>query len=84
VSVSVGVALSATVLTLFTSLTAAPADPQRALEGYRWAFVVSTALAALSAVVATRISDEDAAATMSPRGDLTTRGRGRTSAPRPA
>ena len=44
-SVSIGVALMATVLSGFTPLTAAPTDPQRALEGYHWAFVVLTLLA---------------------------------------
>jgi EmrB/QacA subfamily drug resistance transporter len=66
-AVSIGVALSATVLSAFTSLTAAPADPQQALEGYRWSFVVSTMLAAFAALAALRINDEDAAATMAPR-----------------
>jgi EmrB/QacA subfamily drug resistance transporter len=63
-SVSIGVALMATVLSGFTSLTAAPSDPQRALEGYRWTFTVATVLAVVGAIIATRISDEDAAATM--------------------
>jgi MFS family permease len=63
-AVSIGVALMATVLAHFTSLTVTPTDPQRALEGYRWSFVVSTVLAVIAAIVATRIRDEDAAATM--------------------
>jgi EmrB/QacA subfamily drug resistance transporter len=66
-SVSIGVALMATVLSGFTSLTAVPSDPQRALEGYRWTFAVATALAVVGAIIATRIRDEDAAATMAPR-----------------
>jgi EmrB/QacA subfamily drug resistance transporter len=66
-SVSIGVALMATVLSGFTSLTATPSDPQRALEGYRWTFAVATVLAVIGVLVATRISDEDAAASMAPR-----------------
>ena len=65
-SVSIGVALMATVLSGFTSLTATPADPQRALEGYRWTFAVATVLAVIGAIVATRIRDEDAAVSMTP------------------
>jgi hypothetical protein len=89
--VSIGVALMATVLAGFTPLAAAPPDPQRALEGYHWSFVVSTALALVAAAVATRIRDEDAAATMDDRGRhraaraaITSRGRGRTTVPRRA
>jgi MFS family permease len=63
-SVSIGVALMATVLSGFTPLAAAPPDPQRALEGYHWAFAVSTVLALIATAIATRIRDEDAAATM--------------------
>ncbi len=63
-SVSIGVALMATVLSGFTPLTAAPSDPQRALEGYHWSFAVSTVLALIATAIATRIRDEDAAATM--------------------
>jgi EmrB/QacA subfamily drug resistance transporter len=66
-SVSIGVALMATVLSGFTSLTATPSDPQRALEGYRWTFAAATVLAVIGAIVATRISDEDAAVSMAPR-----------------
>jgi EmrB/QacA subfamily drug resistance transporter len=66
-AVSIGVALSATVLSAFTSLTAVPADPERALDGYHWAFLLSTGLAVVAAIVATRIRDEDAAATLAPR-----------------
>ncbi len=65
-SVSIGVALMATVLSGFTSLTATPSDPQRALEGYRWTFAAATILAVIGAIVATRIRDEDAAASMTP------------------
>ena len=63
-SVSIGVALMATVLSGFTSLTATPSDPQRALEGYRLTFAVATVLAVIGAIVATRISDEDASPSM--------------------
>jgi EmrB/QacA subfamily drug resistance transporter len=63
-SVSIGVALMATVLSGFTPLAAAPSDPQRALEGYHWAFAVCTVLALIATAIATRIRDEDAAATM--------------------
>jgi EmrB/QacA subfamily drug resistance transporter len=66
-SVSIGVALMATVLSGFTSLTATPSDPQRALEGYRWTFAAATVLAVIGAIVATRIRDEDAAVSMAPR-----------------
>jgi EmrB/QacA subfamily drug resistance transporter len=66
-SVSIGVALMATVLSAFTSLTATPSDPQRALEGYRWTFAAATVLAVIGAIVATRIRDEDAAVSMAPR-----------------
>ena len=66
-SVSIGVALMATVLSGFTPLAAAPADPQRALDGYHWTFVVSTVLALIATAIATRINDEDAAATMRSR-----------------
>jgi EmrB/QacA subfamily drug resistance transporter len=66
-SVSIGVALMATVLSGFTPLASAPTDPQRALDGYHWAFAVSTVLALIAAAIATRIRDEDAAATMDDR-----------------
>ena len=47
-SVSIGIALMATVLSGFTTLTAAPTDPQRALDGYHWTFAVCVGLALVS------------------------------------
>ena len=67
-SVSIGIALMATVLTSFTTLTAAPADPEQALIGYHWTFAVATGLALIAALLAALyVRDEDAAATMHPR-----------------
>lgn len=67
-SVTIGIALMATVLASFTTLTAAPDDPQRALTGYHWTFALATALALVAALLAAvSIRDEDAAATMRPR-----------------
>ena len=66
-SVSIGVALMATVLSGFTPLASAPTDPQRALDGYHWTFVVSTVLALIATAIAMHINDEDAAATMDDR-----------------
>lgn len=67
-SVSFGIALMATVLSSFTTLSAAPVDRDRALVGYHWTFVVCAGLALVSAVFAyLLIRDEDAAATMHAR-----------------
>ncbi len=67
-SVSIGIALMATVLTSFTTLTAAPSDPEEALTGYHWTFAVATGLALIAALMAALyVRDEDAAATMRPR-----------------
>jgi EmrB/QacA subfamily drug resistance transporter len=64
-STSIGVALMATVLSSFTTLSAAPSDPERALTGYHWTFAVCVALALTAAVLAAvMIHDEDASATM--------------------
>lgn len=67
VSVSLGIAVMATVLSSFTTLGARPTDPERALTGYHWAFAVSLLLAVVAALLATRIRDEDARHTMSRR-----------------
>jgi len=62
---SIGVALMATVLASFTTLSAAPTDPERALTGYHWTFAVCVALSLISAVLAfVLIRDEDARETM--------------------
>ena len=77
-SVSIGIALTATVLSSFTTLSAAPSDPQRALTGYHWTFALATGLALLAAAVAfVMIRDEDARATMRARGDRSGDRRGR-------
>ena len=58
----------ATVLASFTTLSAAPSDPQRALTGYHWTFAVCDRPGADRRVLAfLMIRDEDAAATMRPR-----------------
>jgi EmrB/QacA subfamily drug resistance transporter len=65
VSVSIGVALMATVLSSFTTLSAAPTDPERALTGYHWTFAICVGLALVSAFLAWLfIRDEDARETM--------------------
>jgi EmrB/QacA subfamily drug resistance transporter len=67
-SMSIGIALMATVLASFTTLTATPTDPQRALTGYHWTFALCAALALCAAgLAAVMIKDADAAATMRPR-----------------
>jgi EmrB/QacA subfamily drug resistance transporter len=64
-STSLGVALMATVLASFTTLSAAPSDPERALTGYHWTFALCAGLALISALLAfLMIRDEDARATM--------------------
>jgi hypothetical protein len=42
--VSMGIALMATVEASFTTLTATPSDPQRALTGYHWTFALCAGL----------------------------------------
>ena len=66
-AIAIGVAVMATVLTSFTTLSEAPTDVQRALDGYRWTFAVGAATALVAALIATRINDADAAASMHPR-----------------
>jgi EmrB/QacA subfamily drug resistance transporter len=67
-SASIGIALMATVLASFTTLTATPTDPQRALTGYHWTFALCSLLALVAAVLAAvMIKDSDAAATMTPK-----------------
>ena len=64
-SVSIGIALMATILSSFTTLSAAPTDPERALVGYHWTFAVCVGLALTSALLAfLLIHDEDARETM--------------------
>ena len=71
-SVSIGVALMATVLASFTTLTGTPTDPQRALTGYHWTFAICVALALIGAVLAwMMIHDRDAEATMLARRPAT-------------
>jgi EmrB/QacA subfamily drug resistance transporter len=67
-SMSIGIALMATVLASFTTLTETPADVERALTGYHLTFALCAALALCSAVLAAvMIRDADAAATMRPK-----------------
>lgn len=67
-STSIGIALMATVLASFTTLSATPTDPQQALTGYHWTFALAAGLALMAALVAAlSVRDEDAAATMLPR-----------------
>ena len=67
-SVSIGVALMATVLSSFTTLSAAPTDIDRALTGYHWTFAVCVGLSLVAAVLAfVLIHDEDARETMHAR-----------------
>jgi EmrB/QacA subfamily drug resistance transporter len=62
---SIGVALTATVLASFTTLSAAPVDRDRALTGYHWTFALCAGLALVSALLARLfIRDEDARETM--------------------
>ena len=42
----------ATVLASFTTLTATPSDPQRALTGYHWTFALCAGLALCAAALA--------------------------------
>ncbi len=64
-SMSIGIALMATVLASFTTLTETPVDPLRALTGYHWTFALCAALALCAAgLAAVMIKDADAAATM--------------------
>jgi EmrB/QacA subfamily drug resistance transporter len=64
-SASIGIALMATVLASFTTLTERPSDMQRALTGYHWTFALCAGLALIAAVLASiMIKDSDAAATM--------------------
>jgi EmrB/QacA subfamily drug resistance transporter len=67
-SMSIGIALMATVLASFTTLTVTPSDLQRALTGYHWTFALCAALALCAAALAAiMIKDADAAATMRPK-----------------
>ncbi len=64
-SASIGIALMATVLASFTTLTETPADPERALVGYHWTFALCVALSLIGLVLASiMIKDVDARETM--------------------
>ncbi len=70
VGVSVGVAVLASVLASFMSLSRPPvgaAALERALQGYHWAFGVAVLFAFAAFVAALFIRDSDAAATMAAR-----------------
>jgi EmrB/QacA subfamily drug resistance transporter len=72
-SASIGIALMATVLASFTTLTETPADPERALTGYHWTFALCVALSLIGTVLASvMIKDEDARETMLARRPSTT------------
>jgi EmrB/QacA subfamily drug resistance transporter len=66
-AVSLGIALMATILSSFMPLGRVPDDPEQALVGYHWAFAAAMLLGLIASALATRIRDEDAAATMHPR-----------------
>ena len=66
-AIAVGVAVVATILSSFTTLSGVPVDVQRALEGYHWAFAVSAALAFVAGLFALTIRDSDAADSMHAR-----------------
>ena len=70
VAVSIGVAVLASVLASYMSLSTPPSSPaeiSRALTGYHVAFGLAALFAILSAVAASFIRDSDAAATMAAR-----------------
>ena len=70
VAVSIGVAILASVLASYMSLSKPPSSPAeiaRALTGYHVAFGLAALFAILSAVAASFIRDSDAAATMAAR-----------------
>ncbi len=66
-SISIGIAVLATVLSSFTPLVGPVVDPERALDGFHVAFLVTAAFALAGAVIALFIRDRDAANTMRPR-----------------
>jgi EmrB/QacA subfamily drug resistance transporter len=69
VAVSIGVAILASILASYMSLSRppAPGDVAEALTGYRWAFGLAVAFAFASALAAWFIRDSDAEATMRAR-----------------
>lgn len=69
VASALGVAVVATALSAF--LGSEPATPAGAVDAYQKVFLVTAAIAAVGALVATRVQDRDAAATMVPGGDRT-------------
>ena len=66
-AIAVGVAVVATILSSFTTLSGVPVDVQRALDGYHWTFAVSAALALVAGLFALAIRDSDAADSMHAR-----------------
>lgn len=64
VAISIGVAVLASILASFMSISAPPADVDRALLGYQWAFGAAVALSFAAAIAAWFIRDSDAASTM--------------------
>lgn len=69
VASALGVAIVATALSAF--LDAEPATPTGEVDAYQKVFLVTAAIAAVGALVATRVHDRDAAGTMVPGGDRT-------------
>jgi EmrB/QacA subfamily drug resistance transporter len=65
-AIAVGVAVMATVLSSFTTLSGVPTDLTRAIEGYHWAFGIAAGFALVAAVLALGIRDADAASSMHP------------------
>lgn len=66
-SISVGIAVLATVLSSFTPLVGTPPDLDRALDGFHVAFLVTAGFALVGAFLALLIRDRDAANTMRAR-----------------
>ena len=67
VSVSVSVAVLATVLAGFTPVGRPATDVVRALRGFRASYLVAAGMTAVAALLALRINDDDAAASMNVR-----------------
>lgn len=64
-AISVGIALTASVLGIFSPLAGRPPDIGRAMTGYHWTFVVAATTSAISAICALLlVKDADAAGTM--------------------
>ncbi len=67
VSISVSVAVLATVLAGFTPVGRPATDPVRALRGFRISYLVVAGMTLVAALLALRIRDEDAAVSMKAR-----------------